>query len=159
MRILTTTVLISALAIGACGTIYDSVVNPVNWFGKGRSSNSAAEQSSNTNPLIQESKRGEVPTQRLRGCLSWKANRSSDQSGHRTRSRWCRYPRDGPDRSSRRIPRTTHSIDRRRDTEQRCSNLSLGRCAPSFQRKRRLNTHAHRRCGTCFDGSRAGRGA
>ena len=58
MRILTTTVLISALALGACGTIYDSVVNPVNWFGKGRSSNSAAEQSSNTNPLIQESKRG-----------------------------------------------------------------------------------------------------
>ena len=58
MRILTTTVLISALALGACDTIYDSVVNPVNWFGKGRSSNSAAEQSSNTNPLIQESKRG-----------------------------------------------------------------------------------------------------
>ena len=58
MRILTTTVLISALALGACGTIRDSVVNPANWFGKGRSSNSAAEQSSNTNPLIQESKRG-----------------------------------------------------------------------------------------------------
>jgi hypothetical protein len=158
MRMLTTTVLISALALGACGTIYGSVVNPVNWFGKGRSSNSAAEQSSNTNPLIQETKRGR-PKQRPRGCLSWKANRSSDQSGHRTHSSWCRYPRDGPDRSSRLIPRTTHSIDRGRNTDQRCSKLSLGRCAPSDQRKRRLNIHAHRRCGTCFDGSRAGRGA
>lgn len=52
MRILTTSVLISVLAVSACGTIRDSAVNPANWFGKGRTSQAPIEQTASTNPLI-----------------------------------------------------------------------------------------------------------
>ena len=52
-----------------------------------------------------------------------------------------------------------YASDRRRDTGQRCSDLSLGRHVrpESIGTRCRLNAHAHSRCGTCFDGPRAGR--
>jgi hypothetical protein len=52
MRIFTTSVLISVLAVSACGTLRDSAVNPSNWFGKSRTSQTPIEQPANTNPLI-----------------------------------------------------------------------------------------------------------
>lgn len=43
-------ILVASLALGACGTIRDSRVNPFNWFGQSRSEPIA--QAENTNPLI-----------------------------------------------------------------------------------------------------------
>jgi hypothetical protein len=61
MRILTTTVLISALTLTACGTIRDSAVNPVNWFGKGRSSPVAPKDPAvPVNPLIPTNEKGGI---------------------------------------------------------------------------------------------------
>ena len=56
MRILTTSVLISVLAVTACGTLRDSAVNPSNWFGKGRTSQAPVEQTASTNPLLPSGK-------------------------------------------------------------------------------------------------------
>jgi len=52
MRILTTSVLISTLALSACGTIRDSRINPANWFGNSRSSSTEAQPQKEVNPLI-----------------------------------------------------------------------------------------------------------
>jgi hypothetical protein len=52
MRIFTTSVLISVLAVSACGTIRDSAVNPANWFGKSSTSRTAVEQKASTNLLL-----------------------------------------------------------------------------------------------------------
>lgn len=61
MRILTTTVLISALTLTACGAIRDSAVNPVNWFGKGRSGPVApSEPATPVNPLIPKNEKGGI---------------------------------------------------------------------------------------------------
>ena len=49
MRILMTTVLVSALALPGCGSIRDSRMNPANWFGKSRVERVSAEP---TNPLL-----------------------------------------------------------------------------------------------------------
>lgn len=57
MHILTTSVLISALALTACGTIRDSRVNPLNWFGKGQTTAAPLEQKASTNPLLQNTKK------------------------------------------------------------------------------------------------------
>ena len=159
MRILTTTVLISALALGACGTIRDSVVNPVNWFGKGRSSNSAAEQSSDTNPLIQESRRGLFQSKDSEVVYLGKP---IDQVTNLVIER---VPGGAVIRATGLTAvQGVYLVQLTPTTEDETPingvlALSLGRCAPRVQRRRRLNTHAHSRCGTCFDGSRAGRGA
>lgn len=52
MRLFTTSVLISALALGACGTIRDSAVNPANWFGNGSSAPAPTTKTESTNPLL-----------------------------------------------------------------------------------------------------------
>lgn len=52
MRLFTTSVLVSALALSACGTIRDSAVNPANWFGNGRGTSAPVKQVANTNPLL-----------------------------------------------------------------------------------------------------------
>lgn len=49
MRILMTTVLVSALALPGCSAIRDSRVNPANWFGKSRVE---VVNSGPTNPLL-----------------------------------------------------------------------------------------------------------
>ena len=61
MRILTTTVLISALTLTACGTIRDSAINPTNWFGKGRSGPiKPREPATPVNPLIPTNEKGGI---------------------------------------------------------------------------------------------------
>jgi len=58
MRLLTTTVLIATLSLGACGAIRDSRVNPFNWFGNSRSEPIAPDTRAQTNPLIPVNERG-----------------------------------------------------------------------------------------------------
>ena len=70
MRLLTTSVLISALALSACGTIRDSAINPANWFGKGRTSQALIEQKASTNPLLPANKKtGLFAQQRARNAI------------------------------------------------------------------------------------------
>jgi len=57
MRLLTTTVLIATLGLSACG---ESRLNPVNWFGNGRSQPVAQEAAVETNPLIPIEERGSL---------------------------------------------------------------------------------------------------
>ncbi|MDG1471544.1 MAG: hypothetical protein P8Q26_08295 [Ascidiaceihabitans sp.] len=57
MRILTSALLISAVALTACGAVRDSRVNPANWFGKSRSAPIEV-QEANTNPLIPAARTG-----------------------------------------------------------------------------------------------------
>ncbi len=54
MRKTLTLLLVSSLALGACGTVRDSRINPFNWFGPARSEPVTATEVS-TNPLIPRS--------------------------------------------------------------------------------------------------------
>jgi hypothetical protein len=69
MRILTTTVLISALTLTACGTIRDSRVNPANWFGNGRAAPVSVEQKVSTNPLLPAEREGIFAQKRARDAI------------------------------------------------------------------------------------------
>ncbi|MEP1198276.1 hypothetical protein [Tateyamaria sp.] len=57
MRLLTTSVLIATLGLSACG---ESRLNPVNWFGNGRSQPPAKITPVETNPLIPTEERGNL---------------------------------------------------------------------------------------------------
>ncbi|MEO9575698.1 MAG: hypothetical protein ABJ263_06975 [Tateyamaria sp.] len=59
MRLLTTSVLIATLGLSACG---ESRLNPVNWFGNGRSQPVAQTTTVETNPLIPTEERGNLFT-------------------------------------------------------------------------------------------------
>ncbi|MEL6808510.1 MAG: hypothetical protein AAFO97_12075 [Pseudomonadota bacterium] len=57
MRLLTSTVLIATLGLSACG---ESRLNPVNWFGNGRSQPLEQDEAVQTNPLIPADERGGI---------------------------------------------------------------------------------------------------
>jgi hypothetical protein len=71
MRILTTTVLISAIALGGCGRIRDSAVNPANWFGNSRSTpTQTTESEAAPNPLLpQKQSKGLFKSKRDRDAI------------------------------------------------------------------------------------------
>ncbi len=59
MRNLTTALLVSALVVAGCGTIRDSRVNPLNWFGSARVTPvDSSAQTAAVNPLIPPSRGG-----------------------------------------------------------------------------------------------------
>lgn len=57
MRLLTTSFLIATLTLTACGTVRDSRLNPLNWFGRSQSEPITRQTQPEANPLIPQNVR------------------------------------------------------------------------------------------------------
>ena len=85
MRILVTGLLVSTMALTACGRIADSRINPLNWFGKSREA--PIQEAGEVNPLIPKGKRNSFFTtkaERNKGALGDPVDQITDMTIART---------------------------------------------------------------------------